>query len=76
MSQFEIQDEKGILFQGSPIEAMRIWEGLSAYKKGFFQEFEKQKHLIPFKSWYGSLKLVSVISEIDDRPGIHLLDIA
>ena len=75
MNQFEIQDEKGVLFQGSPIEVMRIWEVLSAHKKGFYHEFEKQNHLIPFKSWNGSLKLVSVISVLDDRPGTHLLEI-
>ena len=74
MNHFEIQDDRGVLFQGSPIEAMRIWDILSAYKKGMSAQLEWQKHLVPFKSWDGSLKLVSVISEINDRPGTHILD--
>jgi len=73
MTLFEIHDDKEMLFRGSPLEVMRIWNVLSLFKKNELKEFEKTKHLMPFNSWEGNIKIVSVIEEFNYRPGTHTL---
>jgi len=72
--QFEIQDDKQVLFRGSPIEVMRIWEALTVYKRGQRAEFEAQKHLIPFKKWQGNIRIVSIIHEMDCVSTVHTIE--
>ena len=73
MTQFEIHDDEKVLFRGSPVETMRIWELLLAGKKNSTGTFKTDNHLIPFKAWRGSIRIVSIIDEIHFKAESHTI---
>jgi hypothetical protein len=71
MSEFEIHDDKGVLYKGSLVEIMHIWGCL--WKSSNFEEAycENYKEKIPFKKWNGSLRIVAIIDSAYLKPGKH-----
>jgi hypothetical protein len=70
---YEIQDDKGVLFKGTPMEIMYIW-GSNYYNDEFFEKTyghlnRNPKHII--KEWEGRLRVVAIIDEADRGPGKH-----
>jgi hypothetical protein len=73
MIQYEIIDDKKVLFSGDPRQALEVWSSIWGSDKINESEKEKEGRKLPFETWEGSLRLISkiTIDEHNQGPGMH-----